>query len=66
VKHGKINAILPKDREPEQVTMEEAAALIAAKSAKGPAKKPAKKSTKSTRKGGKSGKSKEAVEGTAS
>ena len=44
VKHGKINATLPKDREPEQVTMEEAVELIAARAAKGPAKKkPAKK-----------------------
>jgi DNA topoisomerase-1 len=35
VKHGKINATLPKDRDPEQVTLEEAVALIAEKSAKG-------------------------------
>jgi DNA topoisomerase-1 len=60
VKHGKINATLPKDREPEQVTLEEAVALVAAKSGKGPAKKPAKKTA---RKGGKS--SKQAVEETA-
>jgi len=47
VKHGKINATLPKDREPEQVTMEEAVELIAARAAKGPAKKkPAKKAAK--------------------
>jgi DNA topoisomerase-1 len=68
VKHGKINATLPKDREPEQVTLEEAVELIAARSAKGPAKKPTRKSAKSTSKSGKSGKnakSKEAVEGTA-
>jgi DNA topoisomerase-1 len=46
VKHGKVNATIPKDREPEQVTMEEAVALIAARAAKGPAKKaPAKKKT---------------------
>jgi DNA topoisomerase-1 len=61
VKHGKINATLPRDREPEQVTLEEAVELIAARSAKGPAKKkpakkPARKSAKST---------KEAVEETA-
>ena len=44
VKHGKINATVPKDREPEQVTMDEAVALIAARDAKGPTKKgPAKK-----------------------
>jgi DNA topoisomerase-1 len=60
VKHGKVNATLPKDREPEQVTLAEAVELIAARSAKGPAKRPAKKSA---RKGGKS--SKQAVEETA-
>jgi DNA topoisomerase-1 len=61
VKHGKVNATLPRDREPEQVTLEEAVALVAAKSAKGPAKKrPAKKPA---RKGAKS--DKEAVEETA-
>jgi len=70
VKHGKINATLPKDREPEQVTMEEAVELIAARAAKGPAKKkPAKKAAakktakKSTRK---TSKSKEAAEEAAS
>ncbi len=60
VKHGKINATLPRDREPEQVTIEEAVELIAAKSAKGPAKKAAKKPA---RKSGKS--NKEPVEETA-
>jgi DNA topoisomerase I len=61
VKHGKINATLARNREPEQVTIEEAVELIAAKSVKGPAKKkPAKKPAR------KSGKShKEAVEETA-
>jgi DNA topoisomerase-1 len=56
VKHAKVNATLPKDRDPEQVTMEEAVGLIAARAAKGPAKKAAKKSTR------KSGKNKEAAE----
>jgi DNA topoisomerase-1 len=61
VKHGKINATLPRDREPEQVTLEEAVALIAAKSAKGPAKKkPAKKAARKTDKS-----NKETVEETA-
>jgi DNA topoisomerase-1 len=61
VKHGKVNATLPRDREPEQVTMEEAIELIAARAAKGPAKKrPAKKPA---RKGAKS--NKETVEETA-
>jgi len=70
VKHGKINATLPKDRDPEQVTMEEAVELIAARAAKGPAKKkPAKKAAakktakKSTRK---TSKTKEAAEEAAS
>ncbi len=45
VKHGKINATLPKDRVPEELTLPEAVELIAAREAKGPAKKgPAKKS----------------------
>ncbi|HSD91753.1 MAG TPA: type I DNA topoisomerase [Methyloceanibacter sp.] len=61
VKHGKVNATLPRDREPEQVTLEEAVELIAAKAAKGPAKKkPAKKPARKTAKS-----NKEAVEETA-
>jgi DNA topoisomerase-1 len=69
VKHGKVNATVPRDREPEQVTIEEAVELIAARSAKGPAnkgpakKKPAKKPVKPARKSAKS--NKEAVEETA-
>jgi DNA topoisomerase-1 len=69
VKHGKVNATLPKDIEPEQTTLEQAVELIAARSAKGPAKKSAKASSsgkgakKSARKGGKS--NKEVVEETA-
>lgn len=46
VNHGKINATLPKDTDPQSVTMEQALELIAAKAAKAPAKKrkaPAKK-----------------------
>ncbi|MGC2340419.1 MAG: topoisomerase C-terminal repeat-containing protein, partial [Methyloceanibacter sp.] len=43
VKHGKINATLPKDRNPEEVTLADAVELIAARAAKGPAKKPARK-----------------------
>ncbi|HET7448918.1 MAG TPA: type I DNA topoisomerase [Methyloceanibacter sp.] len=61
VKHGKVNATLPKDRDPEQVSLQEAVELIAAKSAKGPAKKAPRKAA---RKGAKS--NKEAVEETAS
>ena len=73
VKHGKVNATLPKDRDPEQVTMEEAVALIAARAEKGPAKKAAKKAAKKTaakksakKSTRKSGKSKEAAEEAAS
>jgi len=43
VKFGKINATLPKDVEPDQVTMDMAVKLIAEKAAKGGKKKPAKK-----------------------
>jgi DNA topoisomerase-1 len=67
VKHGKINATLPRDSEPEQVTLEEAVALIAAKSGKGPGKNKRSAKTapakKPARKAGKS--NKEAVEETA-
>lgn len=51
VRHGKINATLPKDVTPEAVTLEEALELIAAKAAKGAtgktktARKPAAKKT---------------------
>jgi DNA topoisomerase-1 len=70
VKHGKVNATLPKDIEPEQTTLEQAVELIAARSTKGSSRKPAKASSpgktsskKSARKSGKS--NKEAVEETA-
>ncbi len=43
VKHGTTNATLPKDITPEEITLEEAIDLIAARVAKGPAKKPVKK-----------------------
>jgi DNA topoisomerase-1 len=39
VKHEKINATIPRDRDPEDVTLDEAVQLIAARAAKGPAKK---------------------------
>lgn len=35
VKHGKTNATLPKDMEPDKVTMEQAVALLAAKAGRG-------------------------------
>ncbi len=45
VRHGKTNATLPKDVSPDEVTLEEGLALLAARVAKGPApKKPPKKS----------------------
>ncbi len=43
VKHGSTNATLPKDIAPEEITLDEALALIAARAAKGPARKPARK-----------------------
>jgi DNA topoisomerase-1 len=51
VKHGKVNATIPKDREPETITMDEAVALIAARaSANGKATKaPAKAKPKAAK-----------------
>jgi len=46
VKHGKINASLPKGEEPDSLTMETAVALLAAKAAKGGTKKGGKRGTK--------------------
>ena len=46
VKHDKINATIPKDRDPETVTLEEALEMIAAKAAKPKRKKTKKKATK--------------------
>ena len=43
VKHGSTNATLPKDITPEEITLDEALGLIAARVAKGPAKKPTRK-----------------------
>jgi DNA topoisomerase-1 len=39
VKHGSVNATLPRGREPADLTMEEAVQLIAERAAKGPANK---------------------------
>jgi len=44
VNHGKINATLPRGSDPAAVTMDEAVALIAAKSAAPPKNRPARKS----------------------
>ncbi|MBS28578.1 MAG: DNA topoisomerase I [Alphaproteobacteria bacterium] len=51
VKHGKINATIPKDMDPESVSVEQALELIAAKAAKAKTKKaPAKKKTAAKKK----------------
>ena len=51
VKHGRTNATLPKDFEVDDVTLEQAVELIAAKVAKGDKKKAKKKTVgKSTKK----------------
>ncbi len=39
VKHGKINATIPKDKTPESITLDEAVALIAERSGKPPGKR---------------------------
>ena len=50
VKHGKINATLPKDSAPEKMTIDEAVKLIAAKAEKGGKKPRAKRKTSKTKK----------------
>ena len=55
VRHGKINATIPKDIAPEETTLARAVELIAARSAKGPAmkgsaRKPAKASKTAAKK----------------
>lgn len=62
VKHGTVNATLPKDIDPEAITLDEAIELVAARAAKGPAtkkkaapkkttaKKPAKAASRSAKK----------------
>ena len=52
VRHGKVNATLPKDITPEEITLEEGLALLAARVAKGPAskKKPAAKKAPAVKK----------------
>ena len=50
VKHGKVNATLPKDLNPEEVTLADAVPLIAARAARGPAKKPQRKTKKPKKK----------------
>jgi len=50
VKHGKINATLPKDSDPQSVTLEQAVELIAAKAEKSGKKKPAKKKSATKKK----------------
>ena len=46
VRHGKVNATLPKDTSPDEVTLEEGLALLAARVAKGPvSRKPSKKTS---------------------
>ncbi len=54
VKHGKVNATLPKDKAPEDITMAEAVALIAAKDAKGGKSSGGKAKSSGSRSGSKS------------
>jgi DNA topoisomerase-1 len=43
IKHGSVNANVPKGKDPQAVTLEEAVELLNARAAKGPAKKPARR-----------------------
>jgi DNA topoisomerase-1 len=43
VKHGDVNATLPRGKEPAELTMDEAVLLIAERAAKGPSKKKGRK-----------------------
>ena len=45
VKHGATNATVPKDIKPENLTLDQAVALLAEREAKGPSKKPARGKT---------------------
>ena len=47
VKHGKVNATLPRGKEPAELTMDEAVQLIAERAAKGPGKPKARRGAKS-------------------
>ena len=47
INHGKTNATLPKGKDPQSVTLEEALVLIAEKAGKSPVKKPARKAAAS-------------------
>ena len=47
VKHGDVNATLPRNKEPAALTMEEAVQLIAERAAKGPSKPKGRRSAKS-------------------
>ncbi|ODR98687.1 DNA topoisomerase I [Methyloceanibacter methanicus] len=53
VKHEKVNATIPGDRAPEDITLDDAVALIAARAAKGPAKKKAAKKAPAKKKAAK-------------
>ena len=53
VTDGKVNATLPKNLQPDAVTLEEAVALLAARAAKGPGKKPVRKSAQRKKSAGK-------------
>jgi DNA topoisomerase-1 len=48
-RHGKVNATLPKDVSPDDITLEEALELLAAKAAKGPTGKLSRKSAVKTK-----------------
>ena len=49
VKHGRVNAPIPKGREPDTITLEEAVPLLAARKARGPAKRSRRSTTRGRR-----------------
>ncbi|MBN9070876.1 MAG: type I DNA topoisomerase [Rhizobiales bacterium] len=60
VNHGKVNATLPKGKDPQSVTLDEAVSLLAEREAKGGGKKPARRASGGAKKpaGGKTARAK--------
>jgi DNA topoisomerase-1 len=50
VNHAKVNATIPRDMKPEDVTLEQAVELLAERESRGPKKKPTKSRKTATKK----------------